>query len=82
MARYAIQSLARRFPEHAATIRRLQASDPNFRSICEDYAEVLRALKHWEASRPVMPERIAEYRQSLEELEAEALAMLKASGGK
>jgi hypothetical protein len=29
-----------------------------------------------------MPESVAEYRQSLEELEAEALAMVKASGGK
>ena len=42
--------LIRRFPEHASTIRRLQARDPSFRSICDDYGEAQRALKRWEAA--------------------------------
>jgi hypothetical protein len=70
------KSLARRFPEHAATIRRLQACDPSFRCICEDYGAVQRALRHWQAASPAMPERVAEYRQSLQELEAEVLTIL------
>ena len=78
----AIESLTRRFPQHASTIRRLQACDPSFRSICDDYAEAQRALKHWEAASPAAPERVAEYRQSLKELEAEALAILDAFEGK
>ena len=76
-----IETLVCRFPEHASAIRRLGARDPNFRSICGDYAEVLRALKHWQAAGQAAPERVAEYRHSLEELEAEALAILQASEG-
>jgi hypothetical protein len=72
------ETLARRFPQHAATIRRLQARDPSFRSICENYGEAQRAMKHWEATGQAAPERVAEYRQILTELEAEALAILQA----
>jgi hypothetical protein len=78
----AIETLARRLPEHAATLRHLGARDPTFRAISKDYALALRALRHWQAASPAMPERVAEYRQMLEELEAEALAMLKVSGDK
>jgi uncharacterized protein YdcH (DUF465 family) len=77
MADNAIEILARRFPQHASTIRRLQARDPSFRSICEDYNDVQRALEHWEAASPAAPERVAEYRQSLQELETEALTALE-----
>ena len=73
-----IETLARRFPQHASTIRRLQTRDPDFRSICDDYGEAQRALKHWEAAGQAAPERVAEYRQILAELEAEALAILQA----
>jgi hypothetical protein len=79
----AIETLARRFPEHAATLRRLGARDPTLRAIGKDYALTLRALRHWQAaSHASAPERVAEYRQSLEELEAEALTMLKPCGGR
>jgi hypothetical protein len=77
-----IEALACRFPQHASTIRRLQARDPNFRSVCEDYGLAQRALEHWEAAGQAAPQRVAEYRQSLEELEAEALAILEAFKGK
>ena len=73
-----IETLARRFPQHVSTICRLQARDPSFRSICDNYGEAQRALKHWEAAGQVAPERVAEYRQILTELEAEALAILQA----
>ncbi len=75
-----IEALARRFPQHASKIRRFQARDPDFRSICEDYGLAQRALKHWEAAGQAR-RRIAEYRQILTELEAEALAILKAFEG-
>ena len=73
-----IEALARRFPQHASTIRRLQVRDPCFRSICDDYGEAQRALEYWEAAGQAAPERIAEYGQMLQELEAEALAILEA----
>lgn len=74
-------SLGRRFPHHASTIRQLKARDPDFRSICDDYDDARRALKHWEAAGQAAPERVAEYRESLKELEEEVLAILKACEG-
>jgi hypothetical protein len=76
-----IETLARRFPQHASNICRLRARDPDFRSICDDYDAARRALKHWEAAGQAAPERVAEYRQMLTELEAEALAILQAFEG-
>jgi uncharacterized protein YdcH (DUF465 family) len=76
-----IETLARRFPQHAAKIRRLRARDPDFRSICDDYDDARRALKHWQAAGQAAPERVAEYRQMLTELEAEALSILQAFEG-
>ena len=77
-----IRTLARRFPQHASKIPRLRARDPDFCSICDDYGAAERALKHWEAAGQAAPERVAEYRQMLTELEAEALAILQAFEGK
>jgi hypothetical protein len=73
-----VEALAGRFPHRASAIRRLQARDPTFRAICDDYGVVQSALRHWEATGQAAPERVAEYRQSLEELAAEALAILQA----
>jgi outer membrane protein assembly factor BamD (BamD/ComL family) len=75
-----IDLLVSRFPRHELAIRRLYVRDPEFRAVCDDYGEVHRALKHWEATDQAVPGRIAEYRRMLEELEAEALAFLNASG--
>jgi hypothetical protein len=77
----ASETLVRRFPRHTSTIRRLAACDPSFRSICDDYGAAQRALEHWQAAGQAAPERIAEYRQSLKELEAEALAILQTFKG-
>lgn len=79
---HAIEMLACRFPQHAETIRRLHTRDPSFRSICADYGEAQRVLQHWEGARQAAPERVAEYRQILAELEAAALAVLQASESK
>jgi hypothetical protein len=73
-----IRTLAGRFPQHASKIRRLQARNPDFRSICDDYEDAWRALKHWEAAGDAAHERVAEYRQILKELEGEVLAILEA----
>jgi hypothetical protein len=74
--------LVSRFPRHELAIRRLYVRDPEFRAVCDDYGEVHRALKHWEATDQAVPGRAAEYRRMLEELAAEALTLLKASGHK
>jgi hypothetical protein len=78
----AIAALVRRFPDHACSIRRLGAADATFRAICDDYGEALRALEYWEAAGQVAPGRAAEYRESVKELEVEALAILEAYEGK
>jgi hypothetical protein len=72
--------LVSRFPRHEFAIRWLCVRDPEFRAVCDDYGEVRHALEHWLAAD--RPERIVEYRRMLEELEAEALAMLETCGGK
>ena len=71
-------AMARRFPDRARSIRRLQAQDANFRSICEDYAEGLRALAYWQAADRSCERKAEEYRRLVEELEEEALAALEA----
>jgi hypothetical protein len=81
MACNAIETLARRFPQHASTIPRLQARDPNFRSICEDYGLALRALEHWQMTASSSPRKVEEYRLIVKELEAEALTALEAFEG-
>jgi hypothetical protein len=77
-----IEALACRFPQHASKIRRLQARDPDFRSICDDYGEAQRALQYWEAVGQAAPGRVEEYREMVKELEAEVLAILQGFEGK
>jgi hypothetical protein len=74
--------LVSRFPRHEFAIRRLYVRDPEFRSVCDDYGAVQHALEHLPAADQAAPGRSAEYRQMLEELKAEALAMLEACKGK
>ncbi len=75
-----LELLVRRFPGHALAIRRLYIQDPEFRVVCGDCSEVQRALEYWQTTDDAAPERVAEYRRMLEELEAEALAMLTMHG--
>jgi hypothetical protein len=76
-----IDTLARRFPQHASKIRRLRARDPDFRSICDDHEDARRALKRWQTAGQAAPERVAEYGEILKDLEEEALAILEAFEG-
>jgi hypothetical protein len=74
----ASEALVRRFPDRAGSIRRLEAEDQNFRAICEDYADALRALAHWQAADQSCHKKAEEYRRLVKELEDEALAALRA----
>jgi hypothetical protein len=76
-----IEALVRRFPDRALSIRRLQAQDATFRAICEDYAEALRALEHWQAADDSSRRKAEEYRGLVKELEDEAVAALQAYEG-
>lgn len=73
-----VDPLVSRLPSHELAIRRFYLRDPEFRAVCDDYDAVQRALACCQASDPAVPERIAEYRRMLEELEAEALTFLTA----
>lgn len=75
-----VDLLVSRFPRHEFTLQRLYVRDSEFRAVCDDYGEVRRALEHWQATDRAVPGRVAEYRRMLEELEAEALTFLHASG--
>jgi hypothetical protein len=67
-----------RFPEHELAIERLVRKSEGFRSMCEDYAVGVEALRRWErATDPKRSARIAELRESLAELEEEMLEELK-----
>jgi hypothetical protein len=71
-----IAAIVTRFPLRELEIRRRCARDPTFREICEDYGEALQALRHWEAAGPAGAARANDYRQMLQELEAEILGIL------
>jgi hypothetical protein len=71
-----------RFPRHEFAIRRLYSRSSEFRAVCDDYGEVQRALEYWQGTDQAVPGRVAEFRQMLEELEAEALTFLDGFGDK
>jgi hypothetical protein len=70
-----------RFREHELAIERLARSSESFRSMCEDYAVGVEALRRWERATDMTdPKRavlIAELRDSLAELETEILQALE-----
>jgi hypothetical protein len=73
--------LIKRFPEHELAIERLTRKSESFRSMCEDYAVGIEALRRWErATDPQRAARIAELRESLAELEEEMLEALEQDG--
>ena len=69
-----------RFPDRARSIRRLYATHQDFRAICEDYEEALRALEYWQVADRSCQQRATEYRELVKELGDEALAALQAYG--
>lgn len=77
----AIDRVIERFPEMASTARALYLRDERFRSICDDLSLAFASLQAFE-QRPdanARPE-IADYRQVLEELEAELESYLRTNG--
>jgi len=77
-----LDALIRRFPDRAARLRQLYPADDEFRAICEDYGDALRALAHWShADQSFAAARVEEYREIAQELEAEVLAALDARAG-
>ena len=74
-------SVIERFPKHELAIERLVRTSEIFRSMCEDYAVGVEALRRWErandATDPERAVRIAELRESLAELEGEMLEMVE-----
>ncbi len=59
----------RHFADHEFLVRRFYAADPEFRVICEDYSDALRAREVWAEDQ----QRSEEYRQLVRELEDEIL---------
>lgn len=70
-----------RFPEAAATLRRLGRFDADFREICEEYALAQQSLAGFEA-RSDAAERpeIGDYHTLIAELESEIDRVLKEAG--
>lgn len=61
-----------RFSEYEFEINRRFARGPEFRAICEDYADATRALAYWEKD----PSKAEDYHQLIKELEDEIFANL------
>ncbi|MEK9283034.1 hypothetical protein MTR72_25965 [Bradyrhizobium sp. ISRA442] len=74
------RSIVARFPQRELDIRRRFGRDASFRSICSDYEEATKALRHWqktlEEADPERDRRVKEYNHLLVELEEEILAYL------
>jgi glutamyl/glutaminyl-tRNA synthetase len=68
----------KRFPEYELAIERLLRQSESFRSMCDDYAVGVEALRRRERTTdPNNPARIAELRESLADLEEEMLEELE-----
>ena len=67
-----------RFPDRELEIRRLFGRDEDFRNACRDFDLAVKALKHWECVENSAA-RMAEYRQIVDEIEAEIAALLDAA---
>ena len=75
-----LQPVLRRFPEARTTLERLFLESSSFQSLCDDYRDCLRALRHWEqsASRDA-PALAKSYAELLGELEQEIRQLLEES---
>ncbi len=73
------EALVRRFPGFADRFDRLVQEDDLFQSICEDYDAAVRAHAYWATASNGADTRAEEYRRIVEELEAEAAAVLEVS---
>ena len=73
----ALQTVIDRLPEHAARVRRRFWRDADFRALCHDYQEALDVLARLERATPPHAAQIAEYRELVSELLAEAAEILE-----
>ena len=64
------------FGSHEWQIHQRAAHDPDFRSLCEEHEEALRAVEHFRASDAPHP-RITEYADLVEELRKDILQELE-----
>jgi hypothetical protein len=76
-----IRALMERVPTRELEVRRRYAKDAEFRSICDDYEEAQRVLRHWQLVER-NEARAEEYRRLTNELETEILALLDAARAK
>jgi hypothetical protein len=75
-----MERVIERFPELAASIEDRFQDDESFREMCRDYAETLETLQRWQASHgPYRAARIEEYRELVEGLENEIVAVLRST---
>jgi hypothetical protein len=75
-----VRSIVARFPQRELEIRRCFTRDAEFRAVCADHGEAVRALRHWqralEKGDPEGGRNVADYEQLVAELEQEALTHL------
>jgi hypothetical protein len=75
-----VRSLVARFPQRELDIRRCFMRDIQFRAVCADREEAMRALRHWlhaaETGDPEGTRKAADYERLVAELEQEALTYL------
>ena len=68
-----LTAVIEKFPAHEFTVRRLHASDTDFKSLCEDYAVAVCASERWKDDHV----RGEEYRKLADELEIEILEFIE-----
>lgn len=66
--------LVTRWPHREMSIRRLFTKSADFRALCEDYEEALRAAEHWQATGS--DAKADEFRSLGVEIETEIVRML------
>ena len=74
-----LTSLQHYFPGEGEKVRKCLDEDPTLKEIAENYLDCVNALKYWRHSKaPEAQARIAEYSTFSNELEQEALDVVKA----
>ncbi len=73
MATDELAALIKRFPAHEFQVRRLHASNREFKALCEDHALAADAAKKWKDDEV----RFAQYLRLVSELEDEVLEFIE-----
>lgn len=68
-----LTAVIRKFPANEFSMRRLYASEAEFKTLCEDYAIAICALDRWKDDQA----RAEQYRQLVDELEGEILEFIE-----